>query len=68
MHCEPRDCFACKCDVRPVRASTAFLAGIAFALQHNARAISTRICAEHAEDLKRGHDGTIHLMKEGNER
>lgn len=48
-------CIACKVDAGSYLPSTAFLAGIAFTVQHNDEAIRKRLCPAHGEILVRGH-------------
>lgn len=61
-------CFACKCNTSGVMPSTSFIAGIAFALQFNAKAIASRLCEKHRAALAMGHLGTRNLVKSRQER
>jgi hypothetical protein len=61
-------CFACECDATNRKPSTAFIAGITFALQSNAKAIAGALCRDHQEAIAHGHNGTKGLVKPGQER
>jgi hypothetical protein len=55
------ECYACRLplEFRSVGLDGAFLIGIAFAAQFNARAMRDRLCDGHAESLARGHAATF---------